>query len=488
MFNVRLLVAMALVVPLVACVSSRGLHPQLTPMQASDLSAGKQLDDLHATSGPWPDQDWWSGLGDSQLNELIDRALANSPDIALAEAHLREAQASVQEANAARGPDISTTAQAAGMYLPKTLPPPVGIGHYVLEKHVDAGLHWDLDLWGGKRAAWQAALGQVQVASAERQAARIALSINVARLYVELGHAFVTRDIAGHELDRALQSRDLTRQRVNAGIDGATQLRQIDAEVASDHERVTAADRDIVARRLALSALLGDGPDRGLAMTRPRDIAPLDVAVPVALPIELISHRADLTAARWSVEVSRRGIDESHASFMPDVSLGVLAGFVSLGGTNVLQLPARFYQVAPSISLPIYDGGRRRAELSARDAQYDAAVARYNATLVRSISEVADQLSALRSLGQQVEQQQQAYDAANDAWQLAEQRFRAGIGSFLETLVIRQQLLVAERHRADLRFQEVDSSILLIQALGGGYRPAPGETTPNATADLRDPP
>ncbi|QNK01321.1 efflux transporter outer membrane subunit [Dyella telluris] len=488
MFKYKPLVAMVLVVPLLACVNSRGLHPQLTPTQPSDLGLARQLDELHAAPGPWPAQDWWTGLGDPQLDDLIHRALVTNPDIALAEARLREAQARVQEANAARGPDISTTAQAAGMYLPTTLPPPVGVGHYVLEKHVDAGLHWDLDLWGGRRAAWQAELGRVQVASAERQATRIALSVNVTRLYAQLGHAFVTRDIAGIELERAQQSQTLTRQRVEAGIDSNTQLRQIDAEVASDRERVTAADRDIVAKRLALGALIGEGPDHSLEMVRPRKIAPLDVAIPASLTLEIISHRADLTAARWSVEASRQGIEESRASFMPNVSLGVLAGFVSVGGSNVLQLPARFYQVAPSISLPIYDGGRRRAELSGRNAQYDAAVAQYDATLVRSISEVADQLSALRSLGSQADDQQQAYLAASDAWQLAEQRYRSGVGSFLETLVVRQQLLVAERHRADLRFEEVDSSILLIQALGGGYRPVSDAAPPTATADLREHP
>lgn len=472
---------------LLGCVTSRGLHPQQVARDTSSLPASERLKALQAIDGPWPKEDWWSGIGDPQLSDLIARSLANNPDVAIAEAHLREAQAQAGVADAARGPEIGATAQAAGMHLPVTLPPPVGVGHYVLEKHIDAGLRWDLDLWGGRRAGWEAALGRAQVAEAERQATRVALSVNVARLYVQLGHAFATRDVAGQELDRAVQSQDLTRQRVRAGIDGETQLRQIDGEVASDRERMIAADRDIDAKRSALTVLVAEGPDRGLAITRPRALTPLEINVPSTLSIELIGHRADLMAARWQVEASSKDIDEARAAFLPSVSLDALAGFVALGGANVFQMPARFYQVAPAINLPIFDGGRRRAELSTRDAQYDVAVAQYNAILIRAVNEVTDQLSALRSLAAQVAQQQEAYTAASEAWGLAEQRYRAGVGSFLEALIVRQQLLNAERHREDLRAQQIDDSILLIQALGGGYKPSLEGGT-DATADLQGKP
>ncbi len=483
MFKLGLAVTLAFATASLGCVSSRGLHPQLVARDASSLPASVRLHALEANDGPWPKEDWWSGIGDPQLSELIARTLANNPSVAFAEAHLREAQAQAGLADAARGPEVEAAAQAAGMYLPVTLPPPVGIGHYVLEKHLDAGLRWDLDLWGGKRAAWEAALGRVQMAEAERQATRIALSVNVARLYAQLGHAFATRDIASEELERAVQSQDLTRQRVRAGIDGDTQLRQIDGEVASDRERVIAADRDIDAKRSALTVLVAEGPDHDLQISRPRTLTPLDINVPLTLSIELIGHRADLMAARWQVEASSKDIDEARAAFLPSISLDALAGFVALGGTNVFQMPARFYQVAPAINLPIFDGGRRRAELSTRDARYDIAVAQYNATLIRSVNEVTDQLSALRALTAQVAQQQDAYAAANEAWRLAEQRYRSGVGSFLEALIVRQQLLNAERHHEDLLAQQVDDSILLIQALGGGYRPSP-ESNADATADL----
>jgi outer membrane protein TolC len=137
-------------------------------------------------------------------------------------------------------------------------------------------------------------------------------------------------------------------------------------------------------------------------------------------------------------------------------------------------MPARFFTVGPSLSLPIFDGGRLRANLAGKDAQYDLAVAQYNQTLVAAVNEVADDYDAVQSAQQQVAEQQRAVDAASQAWQLSEQRYKAGVGSYLEALIVRQQLLVAEQQMAALKSQQVESSVQLIQALGGGFRPQAG--------------
>lgn len=170
---------------------------------------------------------------------------------------------------------------------------------------------------------------------------------------------------------------------------------------------------------------------------------------------------------------------------MPDISIGAMAGLVSMGGANPLSLAGRFYQVGPSLSLPIFDGGRLRANLSSRDAQYDLAVAQYNQTLVGALNQVADELSALKSLRTQIAAQQRAQDAAQQAWDLAEQRYRAGIGSYLEALSVRQQLLAAERGSAALEAQQADLSVQLIQALGGGYQPGADASATSSSTPSR---
>jgi NodT family efflux transporter outer membrane factor (OMF) lipoprotein len=469
--------AVALTLALTGCVSSGGLHTDGTPIDPSSLKADRSLGNLSPAA--WPASDWWTGLGDVQLDTLMTEALSDNPGLAMADARAREAQAEVGAADAARGPSVDAGGSIAGARIPTTLlPASDGGGHFAWAKYGYASFKWGLDLWGGKRAAWQAAVSASRAADIDTHAARIELSGNVARAYARLSYAFDEQDLADGELKRATTARDLTRQRVAAGIDNQIQLKQADGEVASAEQHLAVGKRDIDAARSSLSVLLGKGPDRGLDIARPQALKPADLAVPANLPVELIGHRADLIAARWRVEAASKNITAAKTEFLPNVSLGAMAGLITMGGGNLFEAPARFYQVGPSLSLPIFDGGRLRSNLAGKDSQYDEAVAQYNQTLVSAVNQVADDLSALQSLQVQLDAQQRAQDADEQAWQLALQRYKAGIGSYLEALSVRQQLLVAKRGMASLHAQQIDLSVQLIQALGGGFQPQASATPP----------
>lgn len=472
--------ASALTLALAGCASSGGLHPDGTPIDPASLKAEHSLAGLQISPAGWPASDWWSGLGDPQLDALIAEALQDNPGLGVADARARAAQAEAGAADAARAPSVSAGASVSGARIPTTiLPADSGGGNFAVAKYADLSFKWGLDLWGGKRAAWQAAVGSARAAEVDARAARVELSGNVARAYVQLGYAFTQQDLADAELKRARSARELTRQRVAAGIDNQIQLKQGDAEVASAEQQVALAARAVDAARSSLAVLLGKGPDRGLQIGRPRLLPPAALAVPTGLPLDLVGHRADLVAARWRVEAAGKDIKAAKTAFLPNISIGAMAGVISMGGGNPFTLPARFYQVGPSLSLPVFDGGRLRANLAGKDAQYDLAVAQYNQTLVGALNQVADELSALQSLQTQIAAQHRAQDAAQQAWNLAEQRYKAGIGSYLEALSVRQQLLAAERGTAALEAQQVDLSVQLIQALGGGYLPQADATPPS---------
>jgi NodT family efflux transporter outer membrane factor (OMF) lipoprotein len=468
--------ATALTLALSACVSSGGLHPQGTLTAADTLQARRSLADLDSSPAAWPAADWWTGLGDAQLSALIAEALHDNPDLAAVDARARAAQAQAGLADAARLPSVSAGASVAGARLPETVLP--SGGHFLASKYAYARFNWGLDLWGGKRDAWQAAVGAARAAEVATHAARSELSGNVARAYAQLGYAFVSQDLATAELTRARAARELTRQRFAAGIDNRIQLKQSDAEVASAQQNMALAMRTVMAARSALSVLLGKGPDRGLQIQRPHLLAQAPLTVPANLPLGLLGHRADLVAARWRVEAASEDIQATRTEFLPNITLGALVGVIARGGDNPLTLPARFYQFGPSLRLPIFDGGRLRAELAGKDAAYDMAAAQYNQTLVAALNQVADEFSALQSLDAQIAAQQRARDAASAAWDLARQRYQAGIGSYLEALSVRQQLLAAERGSAALAAQRVDMSLQLIQALGGGYQPRADHAPP----------
>jgi len=462
--------AVGLTLALAGCATSGGLHPNGTLTDPSSLKTERSLANVQVSDAAWPKEDWWTALGDPQLSALIAEALRDNPSLAEADARARQAQAAAGAADASRQPTLNVGASVAEARIPTSFPA-LGNGHLGAAKYVYGSFKWDLDPWGGHRAAWQAALGEQRAADVDAQAARIELSTNVARAYVQLGYAYTEQDVAQAELKRANDARDLTRQRVAAGIDNQMQLKQSDSEVATAEGEKAQTDRAVDAARIALAVLLGKGPDRGQDIARPQLLPPAALSVPGNVSVELVGHRADLVAARWRVEAASKDITSAKAEFLPDVNISALAGLINFGGANLLSLQNRFYEAAPAISLPIFDGGRRRANLNSKDAEYDLAVAQYNKTLVSAVDEVADDYDAIASLQQQVAAQQRALDAANDAWALAEQRYKAGIGSYLEALSVRQELLAAEQRMAGLRAQQSDLNVQLIQALGGGFRP-----------------
>ncbi len=483
MRTAALTLATLLVAVLAGCAGSGGLKPQGQPLDPASLAATRSLQGTRVDPRG-PTRDWWAALGDRRLDALVREALADNPDLAMARARARLADAQAGLAHADSQPTLDVGASLAGARLPETLiPAPMG-GHFSWIKYADASFHWNLDLWGGDRARWEAAVGRARAAALDTRAARLELSASVVRAYARLGYACRQQDLARDQSRRATQVRDLTEQRVKAGIDGRVQLQQAMAEQALAEQQQAAADRRVSAARNVLAVLLGKGPDRGLDIARPSPLVPAEVALPSTLPAELLGRRPDVIAARLRAQAASRDIDAAKTRFLPNISIGALAGLAAGGGTNLFQLPARFYQVAPAVSLPIFSGGRLRANLAGRDAERDIAVAQYNKTVVGALGDIADKLDALHSLDAQTTAQQRALDAAREAWTLAMQRYKAGIGSYLQALTVQHQLLAAEQGAAALHAEQVDLSVQLIQALGGSVRPAP--TSPAATAANRD--
>ncbi|MNO79778.1 Multidrug resistance outer membrane protein MdtP precursor [compost metagenome] len=453
------------------CVSPAGLEPSGRQLDPASLQAGRTLDGTPLSDAAWPRQNWWNVFGDPQLDALIGEALKGSPDLQIAEARARQAAAAAQVQDAARMPSVNASAGYSGLRAPESVAPaPLG-GRYSAIKYLSLGFAYDFDLWGGQRAAWEAALGRANAAEVDRQAAAIDLSANVARAYSELAHAYVAHDLASDELERSERLYNLSRKRMDAGLDSKVQLQQTQAQVSLARQQLTAAQERIDSDRIALAILLGQGPDRGQDIQRPRELQPGVLALPSSLPAELLGRRPDIVAARWRVEAASKDIEATRTRFYPNLNLNAMLGLAAIHGSDLLSAPSRFYQVAPAISLPIFDGGRLRADLAGSDADYDLAVAQYNKTLVGALGEVSDDLGRLRSLEQQLVDQREARDIARSNFELAMRRYGEGVGNYLDALSVQQQLLLAERQLAELEARRIDLSVQLIRALGGGFEP-----------------
>ncbi|MEE7548312.1 efflux transporter outer membrane subunit, partial [Xanthomonas sp. Kuri4-1] len=205
-------------------------------------------------------------------------------------------------------------------------------------------------------------------------------------------------------------------------------------------------------------------------------------ALPSVLPADLLGRRPDVVAARWRVEAADKEIASARTRFYPSLNLTALGGVVNKDVGHLLESGSVLGVVAPALSLPIFDGGKLRANLATRDAQYDLAVADYNQKVVDALREVADQVNAVRSLDERARSQDEALQTAAAAYDLAQQRYRAGIGSFLEVLSVEEQLLTARERMAALQSQQILASVKLRRALGGGFAPAPAAASAEPAA------
>jgi NodT family efflux transporter outer membrane factor (OMF) lipoprotein len=480
-------VTAALCTVLAGCVTPGGLHPTGARLDPNSLKSERSLANVTLSPTAWPKKDWWEDFNDTQLSELINEALQTNPSLDEAQARAREAEAVAAGLNAAREPQGELDASVLGARLSSKDPlfPSYAIGSFAWGKTVTAGFSWDLDPWGGKRDAWEAALGRSRAAELDAYAARIELSVNVARAYVSLGYAFAEQDVAERERQRTAQYLALTHRLLEGGLGTPQQEALADSEAASAEQEKAEADRAIDAARSGLSVLLGQGPDRGLDIGRPQMLDTSKLVLPDALSVNLIGRRTDLVAARWRVEAASQDIKAARTLFLPNISLSALAGFVTVGNINVFQLPAREYEFGPALSLPIFDGGRLRANLASANAGYDEVVARYNTLLISAINQVSDLVSALNSVRTQIALEKRAQADAQKSWEDAFKGYKGGVTGPLTPLISRQQLLQTEQRLAALQSLQADLSIRLIDALGGGYGADTSSGAPSTSASLQ---
>ena len=456
---------------LASCASYSGLATEGTSLHARDLNATQALSGVNVSPAAWPERNWWKRFGDGQLDGLIDEALRDSPDMQIASARAHQATAAAGAANAERMPTLNAEADVTRSRLSRSQDPTGKGGRYDTVRDIGLTFNYTFDLWGGQRDAWEAALGEARAAEVDAQAASLTLAADVARAYSNLGHAYSVRDLSNDDLQRTRKMLDLSKQRLQAGIDSQYQYQQTESLEASSQEQLINAEKQLKSAHIALAVLLGKGPDRGFEIAKPNILSPAAVALPSTLPAELLGRRPDIVAARWRVEAASKNIAAAKTRFYPNLNLTAAAGTQSLLGDALFGSASRFMNIAPAISLPIFDGGRLRAGLDAEDANYDLAVAQYNKTLVAALGDVSNTLEQLNAMSQQISTQKRADDIAQDSYNSGVQRYESGVGNYLDVLSIEQQLLQAQRQLADLNAEQIDLSIQLMQALGGGFEP-----------------
>jgi NodT family efflux transporter outer membrane factor (OMF) lipoprotein len=262
-------------------------------------------------------------------------------------------------------------------------------------------------------------------------------------------------------------------------LDTRLELRQSESGLPEARQRMEALAEQIALTRHALDALVAQ-PGASDALKPPSLDAFKPIALAPRIPADLLGHRADVAAARWRVEAATQDVANAKTLFYPNIDLVAAAGYQSLGFDQLLKPGSRFWSFGPAVRLPIFEGGQLRANLRGKNADLDAAIESYNATVLDAVREVSDQVASVQSVARQQEQQRAGQEAAEGAYDIAVQRYRAGLGTYLNVLSAETNVLAQRRDAVDLAARALDTQVGLAHALGGGYQ------APAATAALTE--
>jgi multidrug efflux system outer membrane protein len=416
--------------------------------------------------------EWWTLFGDSALDELESRALAANQDLRAAAARVEQTRASAGMARSSYWPQIAANGAVVRERTSSTTEfafPDATTTTY----RAPLSVAWEIDLFGRVRMLSASARADAAASAATFEAVRLALTSEVATNYfswraLDQELALVR---AGVQLRR--RTRKLAQSRFSSGTATELDVARADTEVATAEAEASALSSRSAILQHALALLVGAAaPDfqlpGGANQAANRVLPP---PIPVGLPASLLERRPDIAAAERALAAANARIGVAKAAFFPAISLTGAAGYASGEIDALFKADSRIWSIGPSLYLPIFQGGRNRANLDRSRAAYDESVAIFRQRVLVAFREVQDALTTARHLVEQSAAQDRALTAARRATALVQTRYDAGLVSYFEVIDAQRTSLAIERSSAQLTALRLNTSVALIKALGGGWQP-----------------
>jgi outer membrane protein, multidrug efflux system len=418
---------------------------------------------------------WWTNFGDPVLNHLIDEAQRTAPDLAQAEARVREARAMRGVAGAAEYPEVDAGAAYARTHGSANVPlgvPPGGLGPGIDGNLYQAGFDasWEIDVFGGTRRRIEAANAEYEASLAGRGDATLMLTGEIARDYVLLRGAQRQLAVARDNLSIQRDALALTRSQFDAGLASRLDVVRAQAQVEATEAEIPTFVVDARTAIYRIGALMGVPPESLLTELDTPQAIPTPVAdVPVGLPSDLLQRRPDIRAAERQLAAANARIGAAKADLYPHFYLTGAAGLESLDASTFLTAPSRYLSIGPGISWLVFDAGKVRFTVEAQEARTEEATAQYQRVVLDALRDVE---TALVSYGQaKIRRERLAAEATaeRDAVDLAERLYRQGLEDFLPVLDAERSLYVAEDKLAQTDRDTDIALVALYKALGGGW-------------------
>jgi NodT family efflux transporter outer membrane factor (OMF) lipoprotein len=414
--------------------------------------------------------EWWKIFGDAALNTLEPQVVANNQDLKAADARFREARALIRFNHASLYPTVGVSPFAGGLRDSSNRPyfnVNNSKGNGVGDIQLPVDMNYEIDVWGRVRRTVSAAREEAQASAGDRQTVLLSLQAELAFDYFEARSADAQEKLLNDTVKYYEEAYRITNNRFEGGVAPKSDVDQAKTQL----EAAKVQARDITLQRAqfehAIAVLLGEPPASFALNDAPLDARP--PVVPPGLPSELLERRPDIAAAERRVAEANDRVGIARAAFYPTISLSGAVGVESVSFANLFNPASLLWSIGPTLSQTVFDAGRRASVSEQANARYDETVADYRQTTLTAFQQVEDNLIALRVLQQEAENQHQATLAAQSAEQIFNNRYVGGLDTYLQVVTAQTTALNNERNDIDIMRRQMDASVLLIKALGGGW-------------------
>jgi NodT family efflux transporter outer membrane factor (OMF) lipoprotein len=466
------LVTTALAVLLVSCsVGPQYTKPTVPGAPAYSEEPPQQYQELPGWKTAQPADamlkgKWWEIFDEPELNALEEQVGPANQSLKIAEANYREARSNIQFQRSFRFPTVSVGPSITGNRVSGHSPTgDNGLQYGDFSLPISAS--FDADLWGRIRKSIAAAKEQSQASAADLENVKLELQTDLASYYFTIRGLDSQKRLLDDTVVAYQKAYDLTNNRYNGGVASKAEVAQAKTQL----NQTQAQDIDLGVQRAqlehAIAVLTGRVPEGfQISVAQLKTTLP---TIPVGIPSQLLERRPDIAATERQVAAANEQIGIAKAAFYPDLVIAALGGFQAGSLVNWFTWPSRFWSVGPQLAQSIFDAGQRRSQVEISQAAYDATVANYRQTSLTAFQEVEDNLSTLRILEQEAAKQHEATQAAENSQQLALNRYKGGLVTYLEVITAQSIALTNERTEVDLLQRRMDASVQLVRALGGGW-------------------
>lgn len=446
--------------------------PSFKEIPAQDSEAAKQWKEAQPSDQAIKGN-WWELYQDAKLNELIGQVNISNQNILGAEAQFRAARDAMRIARAnlfpvvTAGVSVTNTRAPAGAIASSGGLSTTGSSASRTSYDLSTDFSYQADLWGDIRRSVTASARTAQASFADLENARLTSQATLAQAYFELHGVDAEQQLLERTVASYKDYLQITQERFHAGVASGADVAQAETQLSSAQAQLIDLGASRAQFEHAIAVLAGKPPAEVTIASAP--LAGQVPTIPVAMPSTLLERRPDIASAERLMAANNEQIGIAKAAYFPSVLIAATAGLHSTDPTQWFSWPSRFWAIGPQLAETIFSAGKRRAQVDQAKALYDATVAGYRQTVLTAFQQVEDNLAALRVLANEATAADETVRASKQALEIATYQYKAGTVDYLQVIVAQTAALQAEITAINIRTRRMTASVLLIEALGGGW-------------------